>query len=342
MKSNIIILAFLLIWSCTDVLAQELRASVTINTPNLNLVDPSVFKTLENDLRDFINERKWTGDKYRPEERIECSFLLTIVEEIGVDRFKAHLTIQSGRPVYQSNYQTPLLNHVDKTLDFQYVQYAPLEFNENAYLSELTSFIAYYCYLILGLDYDSFAPEGGNPYFLKAQTLVNNAQNNPKALSSGWDSFSGIRNRFWLVDNILNSKNINLRKALYEYHRLGLDRMYEDNRTGADAVNKALSKIQKVYNSQPNLMVIDVLMNTKSDELVGIFASTEIATSTKNRAYNALVAIDPVNVSKYEKIKKSNTIGAGRSGGKGQLPTGSKSRFSGTKNSGGPAKLRGN
>ncbi|MFK7908315.1 MAG: DUF4835 family protein [Chitinophagales bacterium] len=310
MKRNIGILFLLMLFTTGKLLAQELNAKVVIQTPRLQLADPKIFKTLESDIQEFLNTRKWTNDVFQTQERIECSFLITITEELAANRFNASIVLQSNRPVYNSSYNTVMFNYQDKNWTFEYSEFQPLEYNDNAYLSELTGMLAYYSYIAIGLDYDTFSPEGGNPYFLRAQAIVNNAQN-ARNKSKGWTAFDGNRNRYWLIENLMSNKFKNLRKAYYDYHLNGLDMLSTDQKKARTALNNSLKLIQQVNQNMPNSMIIDIFIEAKSDEILNIFASEEVSAPEKSRAYSAIVKIDPANKAKYKQIS-SISIGKGK------------------------------
>lgn len=295
----------------TKISAQELNAKVVIQTPKLQVTDPQVFKTLESEIAEFLNARKWTNDVYQTQERINCSFLITITEELAGNRFNATLMVQSDRPVYNmANYNTVMFNYQDKNWTFNYTEYEPLQYNDNAYLSELTSMLAYYTYIIIGLDYDSFSKEGGNPYFLRAQSIVNNAQN-ARNKSKGWTAFDSNQNRYWLIENLMSNKFKNLRKAYYDYHLDGLDMLSSSPKDARTAVNNALKLIQQVNRNTPNSMAVDIFVRAKSDEILGMFAADEVTPPEKSRAYGAMTQLDPANKPKYKDIS-SISVGKGK------------------------------
>ena len=321
MKQVLTLLVLLIIFmgTSTQSQAQELNARVMVKVQtDLQYVDRQMFRTLENDIREFLNDRKWTDDTFRPEERIECSILITIVEEVSQRRFKAHATIQASRPVYNTNYASVLFNHQDKTWDFEYAEYEPLEFNETAYLQEITSLLAYYAYLIIGIDYDTFAERGGTPHYLQAQNIVNNGQNNSKALSSGWEAFDDPnRSRYWLVENLLNAKYKPYRLANYNYHRKGLDTMLDDGKRARTSILSALNLVEQTYSSNPNTMLVDIFVNAKSAEIIELFGNYQVPTPDRMKAYNFITKIDPANTQKYEGMTNppnSKIMSQGRNG----------------------------
>lgn len=283
--------------------AQEINAVVTVQTPKLQLVDPRTFRVLENDLREFINGRKWTDDSFKPEERVQCSFLITIMEELSTSRFKAQITVQSNRPVYNSSYNTVLFNFQDKSLEFEYVESQAIDFNENTYLNELSAVVGYYVYLILGMDYDSFSPQGGTPYFMRAQQIINSAQN--KSPDKSWVPQGVTRNRYWTIENLLSNKFKNYRQATYTYHRLGLDEMYADPNAARTAIANAIAMVEKARADNPTSILSEIFVNAKGDEIVSIFADKQVPPPDKMKAYNSMMALDAANKSTYDKINSS-------------------------------------
>ncbi|MCS6916487.1 MAG: DUF4835 family protein [Chitinophagales bacterium] len=283
--------------------AQELNCNVKVLAPNLQATDPKVFETLEQSISEFLNNRRWTNDQFLPKERIDCSMLISITQEISSDRFAAQVTIQSSRPVYHSSYNSPLLYLVDKDFQFQYAQYQPLEYVENQFTSSLVAFLAYYAYVIIGLDYDSFSPKGGNPYFQRASQIVAMAQS-ANAAGPGWKSFEGTRNRFWLINNLTNPKLDYIHDMLYSYHRQGLDQMYEQTDKGRKAILDALTRFAKIRDDEPTAMFTQVFCQTKGEELVNIFSKG--LPQEKSQAVQLLVSLDPSNAARYQQIMKAN------------------------------------
>lgn len=279
--------------------AQEFKCVVQVNAQQVQGTDKKVFQTLQEELNRFVNDRQWTNYSFGIEERIECSFLINITERVSTDVFKATLNIVATRPVFQSSYTTTMFNYLDKNFEFEYVEYQPLEFIENTHTSNLTSVLAYYLYMILALDFDSFALQGGNPFFEKAEMIVNAAQNAPE---SGWKSFESQRNRYWLVENWLNSAYSDLRKFNYEYHRKGLDLMAEKTDQGRGNINKNLKLLKNVYDQRPGLYSLQLFVDVKRDELVNIFKQG--TPTEKTNAETILREIDPANSSKYAEIKQ--------------------------------------
>ena len=204
--------------------AQELRCNVQILSNQIQGTNKQIYKTLQQDIYEFMNNRIWTNQKFENNERIECKILINLDKHTG-DEFSGSMTVSSRRPVYNSSYNTTMFQYKDNDIQFRYLENQPLEFDINSFKSNLTSILAYYAYIIIGLDFDSFSPMGGTPYYNKAQQIVSNAQN---ARGKGWKAFESRRNRYWLVENILNNEYGPVREFLYQYHRKGLDQMHDD------------------------------------------------------------------------------------------------------------------
>lgn len=277
--------------------AQELNCAVTVNADQITQTDRRIFKTLETSIYEFINTRKWTDDNFQPDERIECQILITVSEEVSSGKYRGQASIVSRRPVYGSDYNSTLLNFQDKDFEFSYTEYQPLEFNENMFSSNLTQMLAYYVYIIIGMDYDSFSQRGGDKYFLKAQTLVNQASN---ADAKGWKSFDGSRNRFWLINNIMDPSFSAMRDAFYQYHRQGLDIFYNDQTKPVTVITKSLQTLDNVNRITPNSMIIQLFFSAKSDEILGIYSKA--TPSEKAKAVSYLTRLDPVNADAYQEL----------------------------------------
>lgn len=286
-----------------NLLAQELRCNISISAQKIQGANKTVFETMQSDLYEFMNNRKWTDHQYSMDERIECSFFINLEEQISSDEFKGSIQVQVRRPVFGSSYETILLNILDKDFHAKYIEYQTLEFNETSNKDNLTNILAYYAYIILGMDYDSFFPEGGTEYFQKAQSIVNNSQS---AREKGWKSFESERNRYWLVENILNKSYSGFRSCTYQYHRQGLDIMADKSPEGRAIIAESLKSIQKVFRNRPSLYILQVFFDAKSDELVNIFSKS--FPDERNRVTVILNECDPSNGSKYEKILKSEGL----------------------------------
>jgi hypothetical protein len=278
--------------------AQELKCSVKINTPKLNSTDPKVFITLQKSLFEFFNNRKWTDDIFDNQEKIECNILINVTEEISSDKFRFQLSVQSSRAIFNSNYNSTILNWSDKDVVVTYVEYQPLDYADEKYTSNLTSIMAYYAYLVIGLDYDTHSLKGGSTYYDKAKSIVTMMQNYEE---DGWKPFEkNLKNRYWLIDNITNARSDNFRTVLYNYHRKGLDNMYQNADNGRGAITNALKLIEKLYDENPNGVWLIAFFAAKSEELSNIY--TQGSPQEKMQMSMLLNKCDPVNGKKYQKI----------------------------------------
>ena len=286
--------------------AQEIQARFSIMSGKVSTqVDKKVFQTLQTALTNFINNRKWTPDNYQAQEKIKCNFLLSIDEHLGNNVFKATLTVQAARPVFNTTYESPIINFQDADFQFKYVEFQPIEFNENriqgndALNANITAMLAYYVNLILGMDYDSFAPRGGDPYFQKAQYIVNNAPESGQI--TGWKAFDGLRNRFKLIEGLVDSRFTLMHDAIYSYYRGGLDRFYENEADGRQGILNALNYMNTVNSENPNSMIIQFFFQGKSNELLKIFTKAEGDVKTRARDY--LVKLDLTNANAYKELR---------------------------------------
>lgn len=284
--------------------SQELLARVSINSSAVGTsVDKKVFQSLQQSLNTFLNNRKWTEETTQQNEKINCNFLITI-EEADNNVFKGTLIVQAARPVYNSSYVTPLINFQDRPIVFRYTEYQPIEFNENrisgtdGLASNLTATLAFYVYIILGLDYNSFALRGGDPYFQKAQNIINNAPDGRDIV--GWKAFDGQRNRYWLVENLTDSKYALLHDAMYNYYRLGLDNMYENEPDARAAVLDAITQFTTLNNDQQNSMIIPFFFQSKSTEIVKIFKKAPPQEKQRVQEMMSRLDIENANVYKQE------------------------------------------
>ena len=288
--------------------AQEIHAVVNVVVPKVSpAVDKKIFQTLESDLTNFVNNRRWTNDVYQPQERIEVVFTLRI-ENLGAEAFlfKGNLAVQAARPVYNSTYQAAIMNYSDPDVTFKYRQYQPIEFNESrvqgtdALIANLPAVFAYYVYMILGFDYDSYSPKGGEQYFRKAYNIVNNA---PEGTGiAGWRIFDGSRTRYWLTENLTNTRYNEIHDAIYGYHRLALDNMYEKEAEARAAMLQTLTQLQNFNRANANTMIIDIFMQGKVGELSGIFKKAP--PDQRAKAIEILSTIDVVNLGKYKDALK--------------------------------------
>jgi len=287
----------LVLLSGLNVNSQELRCNIQVMSQQIQGTNKQVFRTMQTAIYEFVNNRKWTEHVYDQDEQIECNILINLTEQISSDEFKGTMQIQARRPVYNSSFNTVLLNFKDNDIHFKYAEYQALEYNESVAPTSLTGLLAFYSNIILGLDYDSFALEGGTPYFSKAESIVNKMQNSKYP---GWKSFESKNNRYWLIENILNNSYRPVRECIYRYHRLGLDRMADKLTEGRSEIAESLRLLQKAHRSKPGAFILQIFFDAKADELVKIFS--ESFNDEKKRAYNILSDIDPANLNKYKKI----------------------------------------
>lgn len=297
---RIYLIIFLVIAFRGMISAQELRCNISISSSSLQNVNRNLFETMQSDLYEFMNNRKWTDEKYMMDERIECSIFINLTEQLSSNEYKGTIQVQARRPVFGSSYETTLLNLKDNDFQAKYIEYQTIEFNETSNKDNLTNILAFYAYLILGIDHDSFSPEGGTEFFQKAQAIVNNSQS---AVEKGWKSYESERNRYWLIENIMNKSYSGYRSCMYQYHRQGLDVMGDKVAEGRAAIAESLKLIQKVFRTRPSLYLLQVFFDAKSDELVNVF--TKSYPDERNRVVTILNECDPSNGTKYEKISKA-------------------------------------
>lgn len=296
-----IILAILLNLLFLNTYSQDINCKVQVIIPQIQNADKQIYKEMEKAIYEFINNTKWTNDIIQINERIECNLIINVKEQIGVDEFKATAQIQSTRPVFNSSYNSTLLNFMDEDWQFKYILNQPLEFNENENRSNLTSLLAYYVYLMIGLDYDSFSMLGGTTYYQKARQIVNNAQANG---GKGWKAFDGTRNRFILIDNLLDNSFKAVRESYYNYHRLGMDLMSQNIENGREEIKGLLGTLQKVAREKPNSMLLNLFFTAKNEELIGLFSGA--LPNEKQAIIQILTEIDPGNSNKYQQISRNN------------------------------------
>jgi hypothetical protein len=282
---------------------QELQANVTVLANRINTsVDRQIFTTLQSALYNFLNGRKWSNIAFNNNEKIQCNFLLNLAGATDNNTYTAQLTVQTGRPIFNTSYQSPLMNYMDESVTFKYVQYQDLDFNENRVggtdplTANLTAVFAYYAYIILGLNFDSYALRGGDLYFQKAQNIVNNA---PEINAiNGWKPFDGIRNRYWLVENLTNPKYNPIHDAIYNYYRQGLDQMFDHEADARIAVMNALIAFNSINNEYPNIMFLQFFFQGKGAEIGNVFKHG--TPDEKSRALDILSRIDVSNLNQYK------------------------------------------
>ncbi len=288
-----------LFWSFSQ--AQELNCQVTLITDaklEVTTVDKEVLEQLKQVVNDFMNNTQWTKDKFKTEERINCNIQLQISKIPSQGVYEGAMQIQSSRTAFNSSYNTTVFNFQDENISFSYSRNSIISYAPNQYRDNLTSVLAFYAYFIIGMDYDSFGLKGGTPYFNEAQQIVSLAQSSG---ATGWKSNEqGKRNRYWLVDNVLHQLFEPLRECNYEYHRKGLDKLYENKDAARKAMFEALNKLNKVITTRPNSINVLNFVQAKLVELKNLYADAEV--KDKNDVVNLLKKIDPANSSKYMEI----------------------------------------
>ena len=303
-KKILFILA--LVIAVTRMQAQEIQARLTVLTSKISTsVDKKIFTTLQTTLTNFLNNRKWTTDAFSQNEKIQCNFLLSVEKELGSNIYSGKLTVQAARPVFNTSYDSPIINFLDDDIVFRYIEFQPVEFNENRVqgsdplAANLPAILAYYVNIILALDYDSFSLRGGDTYFQKAWNIVNNAPEGRDI--TGWKSFESMRNRYWLAENFNNNRFALVHDVLYSYYRSGMDIFYENEEKGRNGILNSLNFLNTINAENPNSMVMQFFFQGKSGELVKVFskATPEI----KARAKDILTRLDITNASAYKELK---------------------------------------
>lgn len=305
MNKNFFIAITFVLGSSLWARSQELQARMNVMAAKVSTtIDKKVFQTLQTALTNFINNRRWTKDVFKPSEKIVCNFLLNIDQDLGNNVFKGKLTVQAARPIYNTNYDSPIINFIDDNVVFRYVEFQPVEFNENRVqgndplAANITAVLAYYINIILGFDYDSFSPRGGDVYFQKAWNIVNNAPESRDI--TGWKSFEGQRNRYWLAENVNSNRFALIHDALYAYYRSGMDQFYADEEAGRTGILNCLNLLNSINTDNPNSMLLQFFFQGKSDELIKVF--TKAKPEQKERARDLLTKLDITNISAYRKL----------------------------------------
>lgn len=294
------IVAFLImIFSVFTIVAQEeLNAIVTVNADKVQSSNKQVYRTLQESLTEFINQTKWTNKKFLPQERINCAFTI-IVSSQDNNNFSASLQVQATRPVFNSSYETPILNINDTNFNFKYNEFDPLIYNPNSFDNNLVSTIVFYIYTVLGIDADTFALKGGEQYLKQAQNVALKAQ---QSRNSGWENEVGKQNRYTLIDNLLSSKFSAIRSIYYNYHRKGLDLIEDDEKAGKITVLNNILQLEKLYNITVGNYLIRVFLDAKSDEIIKIFSDGK-STGKELQLKEVLQKIASTQNSRWKKIK---------------------------------------
>ena len=300
MVKNILVLLVICLMAW-NVNAQELQCDVVVNSEQVQYTDKQLFTDMQTRIFEFMNNRRWTDQAYRPEERIKCRLLINLTEmpEIGV--FKANVQVVSVRPAYGTGYESTLFSFIDKDWTFQFNTAQPLDFAENSYTSNLSSMLAFYAYMIIGMDNDSFGRLGGAPAFDKARGILNLAASQGAGYQ-GWKAFDSNRNRYWLIDNMQDPQFLPFREGIYNMHRQGLDIMVENPEKARQSVLTVLESVQRLQQQKPNSAAVRSFFDAKADELVNMFKNA--APAQKQQAYTLLSQTDPTNNTKYEVLLK--------------------------------------
>lgn len=299
MKKTLSTLLILLgcLLSANTLHSQELQCDVRVSANKVQGSDKTIYQNLQTSLYEFINNTKFTEINFKQAEKIECSMLVDVKSREG-DNFTAEINLALRRPVYKSNYSTPLFNYIDRKFFFEYTDGQALDFNPNSYISNLTSTIGFYVYVFLGLDFDSFSPNGGDPFFAIAETIASAAPQDPGS-ENGWNS-TGRQNRYALISEINNATYQPLRQFIYDYHRQGLDVMSEKQEQGREAILNAIIQLQSVHERNSMSYFLQLLVESKRDEIIQVFSQGDMKVRTE--AANVMKAIDPSQSSRYDSM----------------------------------------
>ena len=285
--------------------SQELNCNIQVSAQRIQGSNREIFENMQRDLYEFMNNMVWTNHVFSYAERIDCNILINLNDQLSADEFRGTIQIQLSRPVFNTTYKSTVLNFIDNNFQFRYVEFKPLEFDPATYRSSLVSTLAYYAYMILGFDYDSFSPLGGTEFFQMAEKIVMTAQNAP---DPGWKPYDGSRNRnrYWLVKNALDNEYEGVRQFLYDYNINGLDKLESSTGEARIRMVESLRYVQDVYRKKPDpfMYVVQVIMEAKSDEIINIFSGS--FPEEKSRVVQIMTEIDPANKAKYEGINSAN------------------------------------
>lgn len=305
LKSLGCFLLIILLSGADIIYSQELNCNVQVSAQKIQGSNRQVFESMQRDIYEFMNNTVWTNHVYSYAERIDCNILINLTDQYSADEFRGTIQVQLKRPIYNTTYNSTMLNFMDNNFQFRYVEFQPLEFDPNSYRSSLVSVLAYYAYMIIGFDYDSYSPLGGTEFFQVAEKIVTNAQN---ASEPGWKPYDGSRNknRYWLVKNVLDKEYEGVRRFIHEYNINGLDRMESKTAEARTIIAESLKLLQEVYRAKPDpyMYLIQIILESKTDELVYIFS--DAFPEEKSRVIQILIEIDPGNKTKYEKITAAN------------------------------------
>ena len=287
-----------------NISAQELLCNIRVNSSQVQTSDRKVFQTLQTEIYEFINNKKWSTTNIQNEERIECNIMINISKKISNDEFEASIQIQSTRPIYGTSYKSTLFNYLDNNFRFKYLEYQSLEFSESTHMSNLTSVLAFYVNIVLGLDFATFSEEGGNEYLNMAQKIVSNAQNAPE---SGWKAFESDKNRYWLAHDLMDQRYSDFHMCMYRYHRTGMDKLAEEPDDARFEITEALESLKSIYRENASAFILKLFFDAKSDEIIKIYS--EAFPNEKARIAKTLIEIDPSHSTKYQAITNSSEDG---------------------------------
>jgi len=287
-----------------NVNAQELLCNIRVNSSQVQTSDRKIFQTMQTSIYEFVNNKKWTTTNVQNEERIECTIMINISKQISNDEFEGSLQIQSTRPVFGTSYKSTLFNYLDNNFKFKYAEYQSLEFSDATHISNLTSVLAFYVNIILGLDFATFSEDSGFEYFNIAQRIVSNAQNAPEP---GWKAFESDKNRYWLAQDLMDSRYSEFHMSMYRYHRVGLDKLGEEPEDARYEITEALEGLKSIYRENPSAFILKIFFDAKTDEIVNIYS--EAFPNEQARIIKTLVEIDPSHSTKYQAITQSEEGG---------------------------------
>ena len=301
MKRNFLFILLLFFCGCFS--AQELNCNLQINSSQIQIANKQVFETLQKELNDFMNNRHWTSGVYSVAERIDCNFMITI-QSYADNVFSTELQVQARRPVYNSSYNTSTFNFKDEHFNFTYVEFDPIDINTTTYESNLTAVLAYYAYIIIGLDLDSYSKLGGTECFRQAENIVNLMQSkSDQSEALGWKAFESNRNRYALINNLMDERFRKYREFFYTYHRQGLDEMVSNVSNARAKIAEGLPILREINRMQPSAVAIQTFLDSKNEEIINLF-SKKGTTKEKNDVYEIMTDVNPTLTSRYEAIKQ--------------------------------------
>ncbi|MBP8823796.1 MAG: DUF4835 family protein [Flavobacteriales bacterium] len=300
MRSRLV-LPLLMLWLTVPARAQEFNCKVSVIAPQIQSTPKRVFQSMETSITQMMNTRRWTALNFSPGERIDCNMLLTINDQPAADRFQGTLQVIYSRPVYGTDYYSPVVDILDNNVQFTFLENTQIEFAPERFTNNLSSVIAFYAYFILGVDADTYSAMGGGDFYAQAQNVVNNAQNTSEP---GWKAFEDQKNRYWLIDNQQQAVFKPLRQFLYDYHRNGFDAMWENVANGRKACTTAIETLKGVHQAKPSSYNLQVLFNAKYNELVELYKGADAQERAK--VYNTLQIIDPGHINQYMEMMKGS------------------------------------